>query len=142
MSEKIEFHCYGHQNVFGTHHSTLEITKDKDLSPRGDCIVGINSDIALVDISEEIKKMIQDEKSIVKLILEVENLKEEIIGYGHKNLELSDKRAMIARKSSYTCKRTLLINANKAAKDISRDIIEKMKNPSTKMKVTIQVQSG
>ena len=49
---------------------------------------------------------------------------------------------MIIRKSDYTCPRTLMINANKAAKDLSRELIEELKVKERKLKVTIYVEMG
>ncbi|HIP75502.1 MAG TPA: DUF371 domain-containing protein, partial [Thermococcus paralvinellae] len=37
-------HCYGHENIKATHKSTLEITKEDFLTPRGDCIICIKAD--------------------------------------------------------------------------------------------------
>ena len=34
----------GHPNIRATHKTTLEVTKEKELSPRGDCIIGICAD--------------------------------------------------------------------------------------------------
>jgi hypothetical protein len=64
---------------------------------------------------------------------------EEIRGYGNPELELSDATAIIIRKSDYICSKTLMINSNKAAWEISREIIKLMRNSKTKMKVTISV---
>jgi len=46
---------------------------------------------------------------------------------------------MIIRKSDYICSRTLMINANKSAINLSREIIKLMQNPKTEMIVTIQI---
>ena len=34
----------GHKNVLSKHKSTFEITKDKELSLSGDCIIGLDID--------------------------------------------------------------------------------------------------
>ena len=64
---------------------------------------------------------------------------EEITGHGSSDLELSDTRAMIVRRSSFICPRTLIINADKAACDISRDFVQLLKNSKSKLQIEITV---
>jgi len=47
---------------------------------------------------------------------------------------------MIIRKSNYICSRTLAIQAGKAACDLSRKLVEKLKNPKQKVKITMNVR--
>ena len=42
---------------------------------------------------------------------------------------MSHPTDMVVRKSGYICGRTLAINADKAACDLSRALVEKLKNP-------------
>ena len=46
----------GHENILGTHKTTLEFTKDKHLTKKGDCIVAVAADKALADLSAEFKE--------------------------------------------------------------------------------------
>ncbi|HUT17100.1 MAG TPA: DUF371 domain-containing protein, partial [Acidobacteriota bacterium] len=47
---------YGHKNIQATHKTTLEFTKDKHLSKKGDCIVAVAVDKALTDLNAELKE--------------------------------------------------------------------------------------
>ena len=47
---------------------------------------------------------------------------------------------MVVRKSDYVGSRTLAVHADKAACDLSRDLIEKLKNPEQKVKITLAVR--
>ena len=49
-----KFKAHGHANVLATHRNTIEITKHKELSLKGDCIIAVNSDFDLEKIKEEI----------------------------------------------------------------------------------------
>ena len=49
---KLEIPFTGHKHVLSLHEKTLEITKDKELTPQRDCIVGVNSDLSLIHIYE------------------------------------------------------------------------------------------
>lgn len=44
------FKAYGHPNMRALHKLTLEFTKDTELTPKGDCIIGVNADFRLKDI--------------------------------------------------------------------------------------------
>ncbi len=55
-----KFNAYGHPNILATHKTTLEFTKDKEVSLRGDCIIGINSDFDLGKLKDFIKKTIKN----------------------------------------------------------------------------------
>ncbi|MFX1265712.1 MAG: DUF371 domain-containing protein, partial [Promethearchaeota archaeon] len=44
---RVQFRAYGHANVTGSHQTTVEITSESTLTPRGTCIVGIRADKTL-----------------------------------------------------------------------------------------------
>ena len=116
----------GHKNVSATHRTTLEITKEDYLTTTGHCIIGIEADKSMADFSEEFREKLRNAKKIV-VEIEVEGLKEVIVGEGHRDLILNHPTDIVIRKSSYICPRTLMINADKSAKDINREIVKKLK---------------
>ncbi|BBG25319.1 DUF371 domain-containing protein [Sulfuracidifex tepidarius] len=118
----------GHFNVKGTHRNTLEITKDDYLTPRGDCILGINADKALSDLDERVKQIIKMDGSYVYLVMKVGGLIDLVQGVGSHELPLSNTEKMIVRKSGFISDSTLMLHSNKAARDIRRDLIEELKN--------------
>lgn len=123
---KLEINFKGNKNIKATHKSTFEITKDNFLTKKGNCIIGILSTHSVKDIPDDIKEYLKNEGKI-KIIIEVDDLIDEIIAYGSKNLKFNDERSIVVRKSNYFDDRTLAINSNKAAKDIDRRIIEKLR---------------
>ncbi|MBQ6220933.1 MAG: DUF371 domain-containing protein [Methanosphaera sp.] len=131
------FLAYGHKNVTSLHKSTFEITTDKDLTLKGDCIIGLNSDVTLNDFPAELKKEIQKDGSKIELILETENNNDVITGFGSSKLTLNHPSDMVCRKSDFTCSRTLMIKADKAARDLNVDLINDLKEGAT-LKVTIK----
>ncbi len=127
----ITFACYGHKNILGTHRNTLEFTHDKELTLKGDCIIGIQANYQLEDFQH--LKHLQGKK--IKIIIEVDNLSDEIIAEYHPSFH--HEHEMVFRTSAFTDKRTFAINANKAAINLNRDLIKKMENPQQEMRVTI-----
>ena len=141
MQKKVSesFFVYGHFNISGKHETTIEFTKENFLTPSGDCIIGIKSTKCFEDFSPEFLKLLKL-KTKITCILEINGLKEKIEGYGHPELTHLDKNTMIIRKSEFKCNRTLMIKANKASHELHRDLINQLKEPNSKMKVTISVQ--
>ncbi|WP_461866405.1 DUF371 domain-containing protein [Thermococcus sp.] len=123
--------CYGHENVRATHRSTLEFTKDEYLTPRGDCILCIRADKGLKDLDEKFKKALKGGKKLLVRI-RVNGYVDEVVAYGDKRLTFESENSIIIRKSTYIDDRTLAIKASKAAGDIDRKIVEKLKNPEQK----------
>ncbi|NPD89604.1 MAG: DUF371 domain-containing protein [Asgard group archaeon] len=133
------FYCNGHPNIRATHKTTLEFTKDESLTPRGDCILGVSSSCNLISFPSELKERIKSPAARILVHLHVGRYSDTIEGCGDSRLELSDEHAIIIRKSDFICSRTLMIKSDKAANDINDRIIKIMKNPSSKMKITIQI---
>ncbi|MFX0132844.1 MAG: DUF371 domain-containing protein [Candidatus Hodarchaeota archaeon] len=132
--------AFGHPNILGTHKTTFEITKERILTKRGKCIIGILADKGLIDLSQKFKKKA---KSITKIkcVLMVNDVKEEILGYGHPLLTYSHPTDIVIRKSKYKCSRTLMIGANKSASDLDRKLIKLLKNPKNQLKVKLIINS-
>ncbi len=119
----------GHANVRATHRTTFEITRDSELTPRGDCIIGVEADKALADLSQELRETIMSEGALV-LVLVVDELgrHDVILGSGNPRLKLSDDRRMIVRRSSFVDSSTLLVKATKSAADLDRGLVNDLKS--------------
>lgn len=114
----------GHKNVLSMHKSTFEITKDKELSLSGDCIIGLDIDKSMLDFPDDFKKEIANSNNKITVKLSTETASDEIIGYGHEDLTLDHPTDIVCRKSDFICSRTLMIKSNKAAVDLNRDLIK------------------
>ena len=117
----------GHPNVRAMHETTIEITKDEYLTPRGDCIIGVGADKGAADLSRELKEILRTEGSRAYLVLEAEGFREVVEGVGDPRLELSDCRSLVFRKSRFVDPRTVMVGANKAAVDLDRRLIERLR---------------
>lgn len=132
--------AYGHENIKATHKSTFEITKEKWLSKRGDCIIATSADKGLTELSGSFKESLRKGNSKLTILIEARGIREVINAYGNPLLVFTHPTDMVVRKSSYICNRTLAIHANKAAWDLSRELVEKLKNPREKVRVTLTVK--
>ena len=128
----------GHPNVTSLHKSTFEITKDVEIGPTADCIIGVDMDNSMLNFPQEFKDKIANPNTEIHVILDSENGHDEIIGFGHEDLTLTHPTDIVCRKSDYTCSRTLMIHADKAARDLDDNLIEDLKNEKI-MDVTIKL---
>ena len=131
-----KFKARGHRNVILRHRTTIMITTDRELSLKGDCIAAVSSELGLSHLSSELKEAIRSPDANIILKLEAEGESIEIHGRGHPDLSLEDTADMVARKSGYTCPRTLMIYADKASVDVPREFVELLRG-SPQMDVTI-----
>lgn len=131
------FVAMGHENVTSKHKSTFEITTDKHLTLKGDCIIGLNSNVTLNDFPQELRDILQTDDARIEVKLKTDNAIDKIVGYGSNELTLNHPTDMVIRKSTFTCNRTLMIKADKAAKDLDKQLITDLSNCS-KLEVTIK----
>jgi len=125
--QKVQFKAYGHENVIGEHKTTVELTSEEFLTKQGTCIVGVCSDLTLDQLDPEIKELASSPSTKIVLRMSVNGLTEEVTGTGSFGLTYSDSTSMVARTSTFECGRTLMVNADKAASDLIREFIERLK---------------
>jgi hypothetical protein len=130
---------YSHENIRATHKTTLEFTKDTHLSKKGDCIVAVAADKALADLNPEFKENLRKPHAKLTILIEAGGIAEQVNAHGSPQLFLTHPADMVIRKSDYVCSRTLAIHANKAAQDLSRELVEKLKKPQQEVKITLVV---
>ncbi|MBA3750056.1 MAG: DUF371 domain-containing protein, partial [Nitrosopumilus sp.] len=137
MSEEVIFE--GHPNVQSLHPRTIEITKDKDLTLNGDCIVGVNANKSCRDLSSKLKDKIKKNHSFIEIEIIVEPYIFIVKGSGSENLLLLNHDDIVLRKSNFICDRTLSINCNFSSLEIPREIINSLKNYNKKGIILIKV---
>lgn len=130
----------GHRNVQATHKSTFEITKEDDLSSEGDCVIAVSADKAPADLSTEFKRALRRKDAEFAILIEAGEIAETVNALGSPHLILSHPSEIVVRKSSYISDRTLAVRADKSARELSRKLIEKLRNPKQEAKITLTVR--
>lgn len=130
----------GHKNIRSNHQKTIEITKESDLTPHGDCIIGVSATSSCIDLPSELKNRLKDPDAKVSFSITVGNHEFVITGKGHPDLILSHEEDIVIRKSDFICPRTLAVKCDKASDSIPRDMISLLQDPKTKGLFTINVE--
>ena len=132
-----KFNAYGHTNILATHKTTLEFTKDENVSLKGDCIVGVNADFELKKIKKFIQKLKNKNITItIKAILTSTKIQEKISAEINPNF--NDDVELVIRKTDFVSERTFATSSNKAAFDLNRDLIRFLKEKNSKISVIIE----
>ncbi len=137
MKMKYAFTAYGHHNILATHRATLEITKDAGLTEKGDCVVSVNADFSLQRIKEVLAAAMGNSGGgKIRLTLGLDGSKEEITAVANPNF--SSDREIVLRKGSFLSERTLGVHADKAAADLSSELVTKLENQAAVVAVVIE----
>jgi len=140
-AQKDEVEFFGHPLVRSRHPTTIEVTRDPNLTIRGDCIIGVRADKGLSDLSSGVRESIRTKGSRLSLTLEVLSERFLIRAAGSSLLTLEDPHEMVVRKSDFISPRTLAIGADAAAKDVPRKIVESLRNPDCRGLLKIEVRA-
>jgi hypothetical protein len=132
--------AHGHPMITSMHEMTFEITKETHLTRRGNCIVAVNASKGAADLSEEFKIAATNDSARITVILSAEGTEMKASGRGSSRLQFSHPTDLVARKSTYTCPRTLMISSNIAARDFPRKFIDAVRNPSCKITIRLTAE--
>ena len=121
----------GHENIRSLHKNTIEITKESNLTPSGDCIIGINAKYGCNEIPKKIKEKLKSPNSKVIFSVIVNDYTFKISGRGHRDLSISDPNDIVLRKSDFVCPRTLAVNCDKASDSFPRELVRMLQDPKT-----------
>jgi len=135
VSETLE--ARGHSMIKATHATSFEITKDRHLTARGDCIVAVSSSKGAADLSREFRRIARNDSARITVILSAEGMEQQAHGRGSHKLRLDHATDLVARKSTYACGRTLMISSNIAACDLSSKFIHLIRHPECKIAVQL-----
>jgi hypothetical protein len=129
--------AHGHANVLASHPTTLQFTKDSYLSRKGNCIIAISADKTMSDLDPILKESLRQEDSRISIRIEAGGTTETVHARGSSRLILSHPTDFVIRKGNYVCNRTLAIHADKAAADLSRTLVKKLKDPQQRVRFTL-----
>jgi len=132
--------AHGHVNVQSTNKTTFEITKESHLTKRGDCIIAVGASKGATDLTQRFKAVARSQGARITIKIEVNGEEETVTAWGNPKLLFNHPTDLVVRKSDYVCGRTLAVRAEKAACDLSRKLVEKLRNADQKVKITLAAE--
>jgi len=134
-------HAFGHPNIRSSHPTTIMFTKERQVTRRGDCVVAVAADKSVADLSTEFKNALRQPNAKLTIHLEVGGLQGQINAYGSPELALNHPNDLVIRKSEFISDRTLAVKADKSSADLSKAVIEKLKNPEQRVTLTLTMEA-
>jgi hypothetical protein len=135
---KEEIIAYGHPNITGNHTTTFEFTKAAEISKEADCIIGVKANKGCKDLSKDMKDALKMGKR-VEITIEADGIAEKVEAMGSPALKLTHPDDIVVRKSDFIDGRTLAILSDKAANELSQNLIEKLRDPKTEIRITLEI---
>ena len=137
---RFEIKFSGHKNIRSNHTKTIEITKDSELTTKGDCIIGVNASESCSNLPMSLKKKLQNPKSNVQFLIKVGQHEFVVKGKGHKDLTLTHPEDIVIRKSDFICPRTLAVKCDKASNLLPREMVTLLQDPTSQGTFTIIIE--
>jgi hypothetical protein len=97
--------------------------------------------VGAADLPFRFKDAARKEGARIVLTIEAGGQKETVRGWGHPKLVFSHPTDLVIRKSAYVCERTLAIKADKAAIDLSRTLVERLKTANQKIRLHLVAEN-
>jgi hypothetical protein len=132
--------AWGHANITAKNRRTFEITKENHLTKRGDCIIAVRASKSARGLSDDFKKAAQSSTARIEIIIRSGDQRVSVKGWGDPNLTFDHETDLVARTSRYTCGRTVMIRADHAASDFTREFAQALCDPHRKVKITLGVE--
>lgn len=123
MKAQDTIHCFGHANVRALHRTTFEVTKAADLSPAGDCIIGVAADKGAADLDPALKALLADDRAEVTTRLRAGGVEVVVRSHGSAALTLDHPSDLVWRKSTFASGRTVAVGSDTVAKTIDRRLV-------------------
>jgi uncharacterized protein len=131
---------FGHPNIQSLHLRAIEVTKNPNLTLRGDCIIGVRANKGCKDLNPSLQRLLKKEDSVVRLSIITGNLFYRLNAFGNSRIMLLDAQDIVIRKTNFVCSRTLCVNSDKASLDIPREIIRSLKDPERRAILSIYIE--
>ena len=119
---------YGHPNVRSLHSKTVEITRDRHLTLRGDCIIGVRASKACADLDQNLRRRLRSNDSVVRIEIMVGDESFLINGKGDERFTLQNPHDIVIRKTGFVCPRTMSVRCDRASSDVPRKMVRMLQD--------------
>ncbi|MCC7565006.1 MAG: DUF371 domain-containing protein [Methanomicrobiaceae archaeon] len=127
MKAREVIRCRGHPLIRGTHPTTFEVTKDREVTLSGDCIIGVAADKGAADLSPGFRRALADDRARLITRITVGDESVEIRSRGSGALSLDHPTDLVWRQSTFVCGRTVGISSDRVARTLPRTMIERLR---------------
>ena len=117
----------GHPNVRATHAKTLELSRDAEIGPGATCVVGVSAEIDDAAVTEL--------RGRVEITIEAGGRSARVRGRMNPAFQPGDP--LVVRRAAAVTRDAVVIDADAAAADLDRGLVEELARPGAPIVVTI-----
>lgn len=136
---KEEIIAYGHQDIKATDNTGFAIVKFDSPEKYQKAIIGVKANKACRDFSTKFKHSLKSAKK-VEITIQAGGYEDTILAFGSPALSLTSSEEIAIRKDDRIDGKTVAILANKSAAELNQDLVEKLRDPGTEIKIILEVK--
>lgn len=136
---KEELIAYGHPQISATNDVLLAVTKSNTLGKNPDATIAVRANRACKDFSREFRHALKESKKI-EITIEAGGVSDSLIAFGSPALILASPNEIVIRKDDRLDSRTLAIMSSKSANELKQDLVAKLRNPNSQVKITLEIK--
>lgn len=118
----------GHPSIRATHRKTLELTREREITERATCVVGVG-----VEIDEEALAMLHGR---VELSLSVGDMTETVRGRLNPAFRPGDP--LVVRRAAAVTRDALVVEADRAASDLPRSFVAALSDGTARIGIRVE----
>ena len=139
VSGREEVIAMGHSAIQATDDNGFIITKSASPEKYPKAIVAVSSNKSCKDLDKKFKNALKSAKKL-EITIEAGGVEDRIIAYCSPALAPKSSEEIAVRKDDRIDGKTVGILPNKSASELSQDLVEKLRNPSTEVKITFEIK--
>jgi len=134
-----EIIAYGHPDIRATDNTGFDIIKSETPEKYRKAIIAVKANKGCRDFSTKFKHSLKYAKKI-EITIQAGGEEDKIIAFGSPALILSSSQEIAIRKDDRIDGKTAAILANKSAAELSQDLLEKLRDPKTEIKIILEIK--
>ena len=117
-----------------------KITITKSCLVSDSSVIGIDADKAASEISKRMKDALKERKKL-HVTIRAGDVEDNLVTFGSFNLVMSSRKNLVITKTDFCDKATIGVRANKAARDLSRELVKAMRVPDALIEIILRVDA-
>ena len=139
VSGREEIIACGHPAVQATDDNGFIITKSPSPEKYPKAIVAVGANKSCRDFDKKFRQSLKSSKRI-HITIEADGVEDEIVAFCSPAMTLTSTEEIAIRKDDNIDGKTAAILANKSASELSQDLIEKLRNAKTEIRIILEIK--
>jgi hypothetical protein len=139
VSGREEIIAYGHSEIRATDNSGFAIVKASSPEKYQKAIIAVGANKGCKDFDKKFKNSLKSGRKL-EITIEADGIEDTITAFCSPALTLTNSEEIAVRKDDRIDGKTIGILANKSAAELDQDLVEKLRDPETKVKIILEIK--